>query len=98
VDKFYQAQKWTSTSSLTSDNYSKYSKTSAGRFTDNLSYSIQSKFTDNFGSMTLSNKSAPSKSRKDQFGGITRWPGDLSLEIRRRTAALKIFKDIGEEF
>ena len=43
VDKFYRAQKWTSTSSLSSDNYSKYSKTSAGKFTDNFSaYSVQS--------------------------------------------------------
>ena len=88
-DKFYQAQKWTSMSYLTygsksvrnttSDSYSKYSRTSTRRFTDNFSsYSIQSKFTDNFGSMSLNNKSAPSKSRQDQFGGITRWPSDLS--------------------
>jgi len=102
-EKHYQAQKWTSMSSLTygskSDIYSKYSTPSAGRFTDNFSsYSHQSKFTDNFGSMSLYEKSATSKRRHDQYGGIIRWPSDLSLEIRRRTAALKIFKDIGEEF
>jgi len=60
---------------------------------------MQSRFTDNFGSMTLSSsKSTPSKSRRDQPGAMIRWPSDLSLEIRRRTAALKIFKDVGEEF
>ena len=114
VEKFYQAQKWASTSSLSSDRYSRYSKPSAERFSDNFSsdsaqskftdnfssYSAQSKFTDNFGSVYSSNSKSqvPSKSRRDQFGGITRWPSDLSLEIRRRTAALKIFKDVGEEF
>jgi len=113
VEKFYQAQKWASTSSLSTDNYSRYSKSSAGKFSDNFSaysvqskftvnfsqYSAQSKFTANFGSVSSKSKSQiPSKNRRDQFGGITRWPSDLSLEIRRRTAALKIFKDVGEEF
>jgi len=38
------------------------------------------------------------KRRFDEQGNITHWQSYLTLQIRRRTTTLKIFRDIGEKF